>query len=113
MTAPCPFCDRVQRGEFEITFRHDIVRFQPLNPVTPGHMLFLPAVHAEHPSTYLLAASMEAAARYAEPGESYNLITSSGAPATQTIPHMHIHFVPRRPGDGLTLPWTGQERGRS
>lgn len=36
------------------------------------------------------------------------VITSIGADATQTVFHTHIHVVPRRPGDGLTLPWTGQ-----
>ncbi|WP_280186437.1 MULTISPECIES: HIT family protein [Nocardia] len=105
----CPFCDRIERGEYEITWRQDVVRFQPLNPVTPGHMLFLPAEHAEHPSPFLLAASMEAASRYAEPNEFYNLITSSGTAATQTVPHLHVHYVPRTEGDGLHLPWTGQQ----
>jgi diadenosine tetraphosphate (Ap4A) HIT family hydrolase len=71
-------------------------------------MLFLPAEHAEHPSPFPLGASMEAAARYAEPGEAYNLITSSGMAATQTIAHLHVHFVPRHSDDGLHLPWTGQ-----
>jgi len=42
--------------------------------------------------------------------EHFNLITSSGQYATQTVHHLHIHYVPRRPGDGLTLPWTGQAR---
>ena len=41
------------------------------------------------------------------PGES-NLITSIGPAATQTVPHLHLHLVPRRPGDGLPLPWTPQ-----
>jgi hypothetical protein len=24
------------------------------------------------------------------------------------VEHLHVHVVPRRPGDGLPLPWTGQ-----
>ena len=36
----------------------------------------------------------------------FNLITSAGSLATQTIGHLHVHIVPRRPGDGLHLPWT-------
>ena len=34
------------------------------------------------------------------------LIVVCGAEATQTVPHLHIHIVPRRAGDRLTLPWT-------
>jgi hypothetical protein len=37
-----------------------------------------------------------------------NLITSVGADATQSVRHLHIHVVPRREGDGLMLPWSGQ-----
>lgn len=34
-----------------------------------------------------------------------NLITSAGAAATQSIDHLHIHFVPRKVDDGLMTPW--------
>jgi hypothetical protein len=37
-----------------------------------------------------------------------NLIASRGPAATQTVPHLHLHLVPRLEGDGLPLPWTGQ-----
>jgi histidine triad (HIT) family protein len=47
------------------------------------------------------------AARWgAEKNEDFNLITSRGKFATQTILHTHIHYVPRRENDGLFLPWT-------
>jgi histidine triad (HIT) family protein len=36
----------------------------------------------------------------------YNLITSGGREATQTVMHAHVHYVPRRRGDGLKLPWS-------
>lgn len=42
------------------------------------------------------------------PGD-MNLITSRGPAATQTVPHLHLHLIPRREGDGLTLPWTAQQ----
>jgi histidine triad (HIT) family protein len=38
----------------------------------------------------------------------FNIITSAGPSATQTVFHLHVHLVPRVPGDGLALPWTGQ-----
>jgi histidine triad (HIT) family protein len=111
-TAGCPFCARIQRGDWEAAYGH-VVAFTPLNPVTPGHLLVVPCRHvpdAFHDAV-LTAQTMEAAVvigagRY----DSCNVITSVGAPATQTVRHLHLHLVPRRKGDGLALPWTGQRR---
>jgi diadenosine tetraphosphate (Ap4A) HIT family hydrolase len=42
----CPFCDRVERGEFDYDDRYSVA-FRPLHPVTPGHFLVVPRRH--HP----------------------------------------------------------------
>lgn len=114
----CPFCERIQRGDFDRvrSWLHGVVSFTPLNPVTVGHRLFVPSVHIEfddpgHPGA--LGHCMEAAAlwhqhRRPEGEVDYNLIVSSGPLATQTVPHLHVHYVPRRADDGLSLPWTRQ-----
>ncbi|AVM01906.1 HIT family protein [Gordonia iterans] len=86
--------------------------FEPLNPVTPGHMLFVPTMHAVHRDNVLASAAFRAAYDHATTGDQYgtdfNLIVNAGPSATQTVDHLHVHYVPRRAGDGLTLPWTGQ-----
>jgi histidine triad (HIT) family protein len=84
--------------------------FEPVNPVTPGHMLVVPVEHVEHAATdpHVSARAMEIAATVAQRYRSANIITSIGRPATQTVKHLHLHVVPRRDGDGLHLPWTGQ-----
>lgn len=114
----CPFCGRIKRGEYE-AWANDpsVVWFGPLNPVTPGHMLFVPVRHvsgANDPRNgpYETAITMEVAARWAQRNgvESFNLITSAGTEATQSVFHLHAHLLPRREGDGLALPWTGQKR---
>jgi len=106
----CVFCQRIAAGDFDMHYKHlDVVTFEPLNPVTPGHRLFLPARHFEHPYHGAVADAMAAAALSCRKGDQYNLITSSGPDATQTIAHIHVHLVPRRAGDGLALPWTGQK----
>ncbi|AHH20792.1 hypothetical protein NONO_c60160 [Nocardia nova SH22a] len=107
----CPFCDRIQRGEYD-GLSGAVAHFEPLNPVTPGHRLFVPTVHVEHPNWGAVGNAMNHAELHAsgQPWD-FNLITSSGAAATQSVPHLHIHYVPRRPDDGLHLPWTGQKRG--
>lgn len=110
----CTFCDIVS-GEAPA----DIVRrwpgialaLVPLRPVVPGHRLIIPMTHvadaADHSGitgdVATCAAEMAAGLRFP-----FNLITSAGAAATQTVFHLHWHYVPRREGDGLALPWSAQ-----
>jgi histidine triad (HIT) family protein len=107
----CPFCDRIAHGIYD---RHSLstVSFEPLNPVIPGHLLIVPRMHVAD-ATVSLGITAETAAfaalLAAELGKPCNLITSVGTAATQTVRHLHFHLVPRRIGDGLTLPWTGRE----
>jgi len=104
----CPFCDRIERSDVEQMFAGgDVVRFEPLNPVTPGHMLFIPGDHATHPDHEAMRTTIAYAERYAgQRGEDYNLITSHGPASSMTIEHIHVHYVPLGTGDGLTLPWS-------
>lgn len=111
MAAVCPFCERIRNGQYEVTHIGEIVKFEPLNPVTPGHMLYVPVMHVKSArmSPEQTGLAMEAAAwDLNQDGGEANLITSSGRLATQTVKHLHVHFVPRRENDGLALPWTGQ-----
>jgi histidine triad (HIT) family protein len=107
----CVFCERIKNGKYKDRFANH-VWFEPLNPVTPGHMLVVPVVHTPNLNDLELEANQTGwALRYFtnDLEEDYNIITSKGANATQTIQHLHFHIVPRRPGDGLKLPWTGQK----
>ena len=115
----CPFCQKIAAGGDGYGPVHDtamasVKRFAPLNPVTPGHTLFVPVEHYGRADDGNLATAdaFDAAIRYAkkEGVGAYNLIQSNGAPATQTVPHVHVHLVPRREGDGLALPWTDQQK---
>lgn len=118
MTSPraasdCPFCGRIERGEYDYDDKWNAA-FQPLNPVTPGHFLVVPKRHTASARTSPLYAgrAFGFAAELAALMEldDFNLITSAGSHATQTVFHLHVHVVPRREGDGLHLPWTGQEK---
>lgn len=114
--AVCPFCERILAGECEFLDEHPgVVAFAPLNPVVPGHLLFVPERHvadaAEDPA--LTARCFEHAARWGQQrrargrhGLDFNLIVNCGEAAGQTVRHLHVHLVPRRQGDGLKLPWS-------
>jgi histidine triad (HIT) family protein len=116
----CPFCQRIERGEYdqELSLPGSIAVFEPLNPVTRGHLLAVPFAHVRDAAARpcVTGQVMEHAARllrnFSSPAEPHpyqaNIITSIGPDATQTVWHFHVHIVPRRPGDGLALPWTGQ-----
>lgn len=110
----CVFCDPDRLPEHPLMSGEDgygLFRvFEPLNPVTPGHTLVVPCYHVEDATERpgVTAAAAFVAAEVAAEHEAYNLITSGGEAATQTIRHLHWHVVPRRPGDGLHLPWTNQ-----
>lgn len=107
----CPFCHKVNNYDYEHSYNgRTVVRFEPLDPVTPGHRLFVPGWHAEHPDPRALRTAMGYAEEFAQvKRRDYNLITSGGPAATMTIPHIHVHYVPRAHGDGLHLPWTHRE----
>ncbi|WP_176459386.1 MULTISPECIES: HIT family protein [unclassified Rhodococcus (in: high G+C Gram-positive bacteria)] len=110
------FCRRIAAGEYDRTTVNAVVSFEPLNPVVPGHRLFVPVEHAEDAaaSPWRAGSACMAAAEYVRHHEiDANIITSIGAAATQTIRHTHVHVVPRALNDGLALPWTGQKRDGS
>nr|WP_083472580.1 HIT family protein [Kibdelosporangium phytohabitans] len=83
--------------------------------VHAGHVLILPRVHVPDAGTdpIVTAAVMARAAELMADIPSANLVTSKGAPATQSVYHLHVHVVPREPGDGLPLPWTPQHAARA
>jgi diadenosine tetraphosphate (Ap4A) HIT family hydrolase len=114
--AGCPFCvlvmEHVTKGTgIEQLGSSGVYHFEPLNPVTPRHRLFIPAFHYEDAAEAPAAtgAVFEWAAWWAaQQGEDFNLIVNAGPEASQTVRHLHVHYVPRRAGDGLRLPWTEQ-----
>ena len=108
----CVFC-KIGWYELPAKFKVDYGAgfiIEPLNPVTPGHLLVIPRMHIEDgkedPARAALAAYR--GLKYAE--KPFNLILNVGAEATQTVFHLHWHIVPRRENDGLVLPWTNQEK---
>lgn len=115
MPIECVFCDKIRSSRPEDSYQEtdfpEVISFEPLNPVVPGHRLF---VHREHTraataNPMITGRVFEAASRYAATcAEDCNLLTSDGPDATQSVFHLHVHYVPRKADDGLHLPWTGQ-----
>lgn len=111
MTAkPCVFCEIVA-GTSPATVvgrTRDSLIIVPLGPVIDGHVLFIPHEHvADAGSVPEVTARVvrDAAGWGARRGTAFNLITSAGAAATQSVWHLHWHYVPRGQGDMLMVPW--------
>lgn len=116
--APCVFC-LIGMGKAPATVVQEwseTISFVPLNPVVEGHVLVVPKRHvtdfADTPS--VTSTTMQRAAELAAlrwPDRQFNLITSKGHDATQSVFHLHVHLVPRKKNDGLALPWySGREK---
>lgn len=96
-----------------------LIVISPLSPVTPGHVLVISADHTpsaaedtgDHDAYQVAADLMYIAAQWVRNHDiQANIITSIGPDATQTVMHTHVHVVPRRPDDGLVLPWSFQDK---
>lgn len=106
----CPFCRIVAGAAPARVLREwpDALAIVPLAEVTPGHVLVIPRTHVADVGVdpAVSASTMRRAAELAALLGECNVITSRGESATQTVFHLHIHVLPRRPEDGLALPWT-------
>ena len=111
--ADCVFCRIVTRAEPADIVQewYEALAFRPLNPVTAGHVLVIPKVHVPDAAKWphIAGMTMAHACQYAGQLGDFNLITSRGRAATQSVDHLHIHVVPRGAGDGLVLPWTARQ----
>ena len=113
----CLFC-KIVAGELPATIVDQderTVTFMDINPATRGHALVVPRVHAtdllEVSDEDLSACAVAAkglAARIMERlrADGVNLLNSCGRAAWQTVPHFHVHVIPRYRDDPLELPWT-------
>lgn len=113
MSNDCVFCQKVADSSV-IPVTSNVVRFEPLNPVVPGHMLFIDKQHTTNAATNprITGRVAKAAAEYAAGmKQACNIIINNGGDAGQTIFHLHVHVVPRRIGDGLKMPWSDQVKG--
>jgi len=82
--------------------------FRDAYPVSPGHTLVIPVRHVasffditsdERTAMFALleAAKQQLHAEFSPAG--YNIGINDGAAAGQTVGHLHIHLIPRYPGD--------------
>ncbi len=108
--AGCVFC-QILAGEREAdrVFEDDVsVGFLDHRPLFPGHVLVVPREHVETipqmPPQLVepLFSSVRRVAQAVERGlGAEGSFVAVNNRVSQTVPHLHVHVVPRRRGDGL------------
>jgi ATP adenylyltransferase len=100
----CPFCERVERGAVSRATDASAA-FPDAYPLTEGHTLVVPKRHvvrladlapAELSDLWALAARVRQSISAAD---GFNIGVNDGESAGQTVPHVHLHVIPRRTGD--------------
>lgn len=107
----CIFC-AIVRGEAPAArvYQDDFCTvFMDLYPMKPGHLLVVPNQHAGHllelprstqAQLFAMAQRLLGAVKASGlPADGFNLLLNDGPAANQTVPHVHLHLVPRSRGD--------------
>lgn len=111
----CIFCRIVAGSSPAVTVYQDddVLAFMDIRPFSEGHTLIIPKAHAsglDDLPPALGGRVFQVAQRVARglrrsdlPVDGVNLMLADGAAAMQTVFHVHIHAVPRRHGDKLSI----------
>lgn len=109
---PCPFCTKAEIQE-RVILKDDLVFAFPTNiPITPGHTLIAPIrcvssfddlTTEEVQALFVARKKVALALKKAVGAEGFHFAWNEGAVAGQSVPHFHLHVVPRKTGDtGIT-----------
>ena len=116
----CIFC-KIAAGDIPSTRVFEDGRclaFMDIGPISPGHTLLIPKAHYEmihqmpadeaaHLASHIPA--LAAAVRKAVGAEGINILQNNGRCSGQEVFHVHVHLIPRWPGDGLGFRWPAKK----
>lgn len=106
MSKPCPFCVLdpariLAEDEFTVVYKDGF-------PVSPGHTVIIPKRHfptlfeATREERIALLDALEKGKAILDERhrpDGYNIGINQGAAGGQSVPHLHIHLIPRYKGD--------------
>ena len=112
----CIFC-KIVAGQipcFKLLEDANTIAFMDINPVNPGHALAVAKGHwptVDVIPTAVLGDVARTAQKVAKAAfkvlkpHGVNLLQANGEGAGQSVPHLHIHIMPRVKGDDVNLNW--------
>lgn len=107
----CLFCAIAQKQiAAEIVYEdQDTMAFLDIHPRAPGHTVIIPKAHAQnildlpsplvHPLFLTLQRVTGMISRTLHP-DGFTIGINHGSVSGQTVPHLHLHIIPRFHGDG-------------
>ncbi|MDO8479980.1 MAG: HIT family protein [Candidatus Rokubacteria bacterium] len=114
--ADCVFC-MIRDGKIPSAKVYDDERtlaFMDINPLTRGHCLVVTKAHAatlydaeveDIKAAVATAKKVAGALRKALSPDGLNMLQANGAAAFQSVPHLHLHLIPRWTNDGKGFDW--------
>jgi histidine triad (HIT) family protein len=105
----CAFCKIVRADDgFRVFEDEQTIAFLDHRPLFPGHCLLIPKSHLETindlPDSLLAAlfANVRLLSQAVELGmRAEGTFIAANNRVSQSVPHFHVHIVPRKKGDGL------------
>lgn len=116
----CIFC-KIVAGEIpsmRVYEDDDCIATLDIGPANPGHTLIIPKEHYQDLTEMnealagkLLMVAKEIGMRQKERlgAAGFNIVQNNGRAAGQTVPHFHIHVIPRYEGDSDMVTWRPTE----
>ncbi len=112
MKKTCPYCSIPEIKERAVAISKHSWSFPTNIPIVPGHILVVPKrcvatfeqmTEAERKDLFTLATKLKKALKKVFHTNGFNIAWNEGEVAGQTVPHFHLHLLPRKIGDeGIT-----------
>jgi histidine triad (HIT) family protein len=106
----CTFC-QIASGELpaHIVYREEnVIAFLDRAPLLPGHVLVMPTNHVETLDdlpddllTPVFGAVRQTSIAVQKALRAEGSFVATNTRVSQSVPHLHVHVVPRNKGDGL------------
>ena len=112
----CVFC-KIRDGQIPSTKVYEDERtlcIMDINPLNNGHCLVLTKAHvatifdadsADLQAAIITAKRVATAQRAALKPDGLNMLQANGPAAFQSVPHFHLHLIPRWTNDGKGFDW--------
>ena len=112
----CVFC-KIRDGQIPSTKVYDDERtlcIMDINPLNAGHCLVITKAHAatiyeaelaDLQAAIATAKRVAIAQRAALKPDGMNMLQANGPAAFQSVPHFHLHLIPRFTNDGKGFDW--------
>jgi histidine triad (HIT) family protein len=116
MSADCVFC-KIRDGEIPSMrlYEDDLtLAIMDINPVNSGHCLVIVKNHAatiwdteeaDLQAAIATARKVALGLKAAVKPDGLNMLQANGAAAFQSVPHYHLHLIPRWNNDGKGFDW--------